>query len=124
MGGKHRSRPGENPLPLRGKTFKALPALDKGQVQLLFQITNAHGEGRLGNMAGCRRLAKMARLIERDQILELLNIHSLSRLNPAVHPRGLAQVTRMLVSSPINSSEDRRGDGAQDGATPPNALLL
>ncbi|MBD3701241.1 hypothetical protein IE991_20920 [Klebsiella pneumoniae] len=30
----------------------------------------------------------MARLIERDQILELLNIHSLSRLNPAVHPPG------------------------------------
>ena len=31
-------------------------------------------------MTGRRRLAKMARLIERDQILELLNIHSLSRL--------------------------------------------
>ena len=119
MGSQHRPRPGQDPLTFRGKPLKALAALNKRQVQLLFQITNAHGEGRLSNMAGRRRLAKMARLIERDQILELLNIHSLSRLNPAVHPRGRAQVTRMLVSLAINSSEDiTRCCGAQDGATP------
>ena len=119
MGSQHRPRPGQDPLSLRGKTFKTLAALDQRQVQLLFQVTNAHGERRLGNMTGRRRLAKMARLIERDQILELLNIHSLSRLNPAVHPRGRAQVTRMLVSLAINSSEDTtRCCGAQDGAMP------
>ena len=61
----------------------------------------------------------MARLIERDQILELLNIHSLSRLNPPFTPgprTGYQNVSFASDKFKRGHHEVLRGAGRRDAA--------
>ena len=75
MSRQQRPRPGQNTFAFRGKPLKPLPALHQNQIELLFQIADAHRKRRLSDMAQRRGLAKMTRLIECDQVFELFNIH-------------------------------------------------
>jgi len=66
MCSQQRAGPREDAFTLRRKPFKALPAHDQHQPQLLFQAADAHGEGRLGDVALRGRFTKVAGLVECD----------------------------------------------------------
>ncbi len=82
IGRQHRARPRQHALARRGKAFKALAAIDQRQVQLFFQVTQAHRQGRLGDMAARGRLTEVARLVEGDEEFQLFDVHLRSGLIP------------------------------------------
>ncbi|MCY1183984.1 hypothetical protein D9M73_246410 [compost metagenome] len=75
MGGEQGTGPGQDALAGLGETFEALAPLDQHQVQFVFQVAQAHGQRRLGDMAQRRRLAEVAGLVEGDEEFELLDVH-------------------------------------------------
>ncbi|MNJ42506.1 LysM domain/BON superfamily protein [compost metagenome] len=86
----HRTCPGQHPLALGGEAFEALATVDQGQVQLLLQVAQAHGQGRLGYMAAGGGLAEVAGFIQGDEEFELFDVHR----------RSLAQSRRSILTCP------------------------
>ncbi len=75
VGGEQGTGPGQDALAGFGEAFEALATLDQHQVQFVFQVAQAHGQRRLGDMAQRRCLAEVAGLVEGDEELELLDVH-------------------------------------------------
>jgi len=82
VGGQNRARPGQHPLAWRGETFEALTAIDQRQVEFFFKVAQAHGQGRLGDVAARGGLAEMAGFVESDEEFQLLDVHLRSRAAP------------------------------------------
>ncbi len=60
-------------LAQRGEADDAAGALDQGHAEQRFQLAQSGRQGRLGDEAGVGRLAEMAVLPKRDEILKLLD---------------------------------------------------
>ncbi|MNF95551.1 hypothetical protein D3C85_1360190 [compost metagenome] len=75
VGGQYRARPGQDALARRGEALKTLAAIDQRQFQFIFQIAQAHGQGRLGNVAACRGTAEVAGFVQGDKEFQLFDVH-------------------------------------------------
>ncbi|MCY1357976.1 hypothetical protein D9M69_444900 [compost metagenome] len=79
IGRQDGARPGQHPFARCGETFEALAAIDQWQVEFFFEAAQAHGQGRLGDVAACGGLAEMASFVERDEEFQLLDVHLRSK---------------------------------------------
>ncbi|MNC54747.1 hypothetical protein D3C75_1042420 [compost metagenome] len=75
MGGEQRPGPGQHAFTGLGKAFEALASYHQLQAQFVLQVAQAHGQGRLSDMATCSGLPEVSSLFQCDQELELLDVH-------------------------------------------------
>jgi hypothetical protein len=68
-------RPFENALPVRCEPVKPLTALDDGDPELLFELTDAAGQRRLRHVTRLCGPREMLLTRERHEILQLPDIH-------------------------------------------------
>ena len=71
-------RPLEHPLAFTGQPMEPLAALDDRHTEFLFELTDAAGERRLRHMTGLRGAREVFLARERDQVLQLADVHPLS----------------------------------------------
>ncbi|MCY1534199.1 hypothetical protein D9M68_695610 [compost metagenome] len=75
VGRHHAARPGEDTFAFGAEALEALPAVNQFQAQLFLQVAQAHRQGRLGDMATRGGLTEMAGFLQRDEELQLLDVH-------------------------------------------------
>ena len=69
-------RPLEHALAVGGQPVEALAALDDRDAQLLFELADAARERRLRDVAGLRGAREVLLPRERDQVLQLADVHA------------------------------------------------
>jgi hypothetical protein len=69
-------RPLQDAFAVRSKSVETLAALDDRDPEFLFELTNAPRERRLRDVAGLCRSREVLLACERDEILQLSDIHS------------------------------------------------
>ena len=75
VGGQQCSGPCQHTFTGLGKTLEALAPGDQHQVQFILQVAQAHGQGRLSDVAARGGLPEVSGLLQCDQELELFDVH-------------------------------------------------
>ncbi|MCY1366831.1 hypothetical protein D9M69_537380 [compost metagenome] len=76
VSGEQGARPGQHAQAGIGEAFEALAADHQFQSELFLQAAQAHGQCRLGHVAARRGLAEVAGFLQRDEELQLLDVHA------------------------------------------------
>src|SRR5580658_5008657 len=84
----------DSELALRREAEIAMPALDDRRAEFLLELTDRRRQGRLRDVAGLGRAAKMLLARQRDEIFELPDQHG-----GGLHP-GTARVPRAPCGGP------------------------